>query len=543
MKKGLVLLMAVIMLMSPCLAQGAAGDEDFGYSLPFGEGVTLTCWGFPLPDWGVDDLYNNDHTKWLQDQTGVQIEWVMGPATDRDTKLSLLLSSGEYPEIIFNAGFTPSQEQIYGSQGIILPLNDLIDKYGMETLRVFEQVPDVRKALEREGGQIYSLASYAEDPHGKSFSRMWVYQPWLDALGIALPETTEDFYNMLVMFRDNDPNGNGEKDEIPYMGADNVWWSEVTPYFMNSFLYYDNMTMMALNDGTVEPTYVTEEYREGLRYLNRLFDEGLMLPQTFSQNDQAMRQLLMNELPIVGCFTAHAPFVYCDETVYRDLTPLAPLKGPNGVQYTPQYYDTQTGGTVITNLCKNPEVAFKFMDFMYSTEASMRKSIGIKGEKWEWNTDETLVNSYGLNPSWLIISDDTRPNTLWSLLGHGFQPTEINALHMMNMSPKAIEERENADNAKVDGYVQIEKAAMDVYNNYFPSPDIRMPQVFLFTEDEAMTLADMELAIKNRIAEMRTQFITGGASLDNDWDAYVADLEALGMSEVVGMYQTAYERR
>lgn len=98
------------------------------------------------------------------------------------------------------------------------------------------------------------------------------------------------------------------------------------------------------------------------------------MPQTFSQNDQALKQLLSSNPPIVGYFTAHAPFVYADEEVYSKLTPLAPLKGPDGVQYTAQYYPTQTDGTVITNTCKNPELAFKLLDFMYSLEASTRKS-------------------------------------------------------------------------------------------------------------------------------------------------------------------------
>lgn len=522
--------------------QAQAGD---GYTLPLANGdASINCWGFPLPDWKVDNLEDNQFTKWLEEQTGVNLIFTMGPATDRDTKLRLLLSSGEYPEVIFNPGFTPSEQQIYGNSGVILQLNDYIDKYGIETGAMFEKVPEIRQAVEREGGKIYVLPSYLDSPHDKSYSRLWVYQPWLDALGIKAPSTTEEYYDMLIRFRDGDPNKNGKKDEIPYVGAEQVWFSDPTTYFMNSFIYYDNNTFMNIDNGKVIPVYTQEQYREGLRFLNRLYAANLMMPQTFSQNDQALKQLLSSDPMIVGSFTAHAPFVYCDEPVYSKLTPLAPLKGPGGVQYTCQYYNTSTDGTVITNKCKNPELAFKLLDYLYNVEVTTRKSQGPEGVAWKWNTDKSLVNEYGLTPSWLVLqsSEEQAPNDRWALLGNYFQPNERSGIYSMNMTKEAIEAREK-NTGKVDGYVQIQKAAMDVYNNYFPDNGIRMPQVLMFSEDESATLGDVELALKNKIIEMRTRFITGNASLDTDWDAYIEDLKSIGMEQVLELYQKAYERR
>jgi putative aldouronate transport system substrate-binding protein len=524
--------------------QPSGGDEG-GYSLPLtAEDATLICWGFPLPDWKVDNLEENQFTQWLEGQTGVKLDFVMGPASDRDTKLSLLLSSGEYPGIIFNPGFTPSQQQIYGANGIILPLNDYIEKYGVETKAMYEQVPEIRAAVERDGGVIYVMPTYMDSPHDKSYSRLWIYQPWLDALGLSMPATTEEYLEVARAFRDGDPNGNGQKDELPFVAAEPVWFSEPTPFFMNSFVYFDNSTQMNIDNGTVVPVYAHEAYREGLRYLNAMYDEGLMMPQSFSQNDQALRQLLSNDTMIVGSFAAHAPFVYCDEEVYRDLAPVPPLKGPGGVQYTAQYYNTGTDGTVITNACKDPELAFKLLDFLYSEEATTRKSQGPMGVAWEWNTDDSLVNEYGVTPTWLTLqtSDETAPNDRWSLLGNGFQPYERSGIYVMNMTAEAIAARESSA-GKVDGYVQIQKAAMDVYNHYFPPAEMRMPQVLIFSEDDSATLADMELALQNKISEMRTQFITGNASLDSDWENYLDALRAIGMDEVLALYQAAYDRR
>ena len=155
MKKWLIMALCVLLAASAVMP-GALGEAEMeGYTLPLAnpeDNVTITAWGFPLPEWKVDDLENNQFTQWLQEQTGITIEWVMGPATDRDEKLNLLLSSGEYPEIIFNAPFDPSQQQIYGDMGVILPLNEYIEKYGVETQRIFEEVPDIKNALVRNNG-------------------------------------------------------------------------------------------------------------------------------------------------------------------------------------------------------------------------------------------------------------------------------------------------------------------------------------------------------------------------------------------------------
>ncbi len=515
-----------------------------GYTLPLVDpslGVTINCWGFPLPDWKVDNLEDNEFTKWVEEQTGVKIVWTMGPSTDRDTKLNLLLSSGDYPEVIFNAPFDPSQQQVYGDMGVLLPLNDLIDKYGKETQRIFQEVPDIRSALVRANDAIFCLPQYQDDPHGKSFSRMWVNQAWLTNLGIEAPTTTEEFRDMLIAFRDGDPNKNGQKDEIPFAGA-NILFSEPFTYLMNSFIYLDNQNMLNVDDGNIIAAYTQDEYREGLRYIADLYNEGLIMPQTFSQNDQGLRQLLASDPTILGSFAAHAPFVYCDEEVFRDLVALSPLVGPEGIQYACQYYNTQTTGTVLTNKCKDPELAFKLMDFLYNTDATTRKSQGPEGVTWAWNEDETLVNEYGVTPTWLQLKSaaEQQPNDRWALLGHNYQPLERSGIYVMNMTKEAVEAREQAT-GKVDGYVQIETAAMEHYVPFFPPEDIRLPQVLLFNEDDALTLADLQLAINNKVWEARVSFATGALDIEKDWDKYVGDLKALGLDEMLELYQKAYD--
>lgn len=535
-------LVVTLMLLAAFACMGLAEGPTEGYTLPLvspDEEVTITCWGFPLTEWKVDDLYNNQFTQWLYEQTGVKIEWVMGPAADRDEKLNALIASGDYPEVIFNAPFDASQQQVYGSLGLIIPLNDLIEEYGVETKRIFAEVPDIEKALVRENGTIYCLSTYMDSPHDQSYSRLWFYQPWLDAVGKEAPTTIDELYDVLVAFRDEDPNGNGIQDEIPLVGA-NVMFSEPFTYLVNSFIYLDNNNMMNVKDGEIIPVYAQEEYREALRFIKKLYDEGLIMPQTFTQNEQSLRQLLATDPMTVGAFFCHAPFVYCDEPVYRDLVAVTPMEGPEGIQYAAQYYVTNTTGTVITDKCKNPEIAFKLIDFLYSAEASKSKNSGPRGVTWDFNYDETLVNDYGVVASWIKLSDDQEPNDRWSMLGNYYQPVEMTGIGMYDMSPKAVAERENPT-GKVDGNVQMQRGAMEKYLPFFPPQEIRLPQVFIFTEDEALELADKQLAVNNKVWSMRAEFVIGNADIEADWDQYVQDLVDLGMDDVLAIYQRAYD--
>ena len=539
MKKLFTLVVALILLSSAI----AYAEPSTGYELPIvgeGEEVTITCWGFPLIEWGLDDLENNDFTQYLYEQTGVKINWVMGPSTDRDSKLNLLLTSGDYPEVIFNAPFDPSQQQMYGDLGVIIPLNDLIDEYGVYTQQMFEETPEIKDALIRAGGKIYCLPQYMNSPHDESYSRLWFYQPWLDALGLEVPTTTEELYDVLVAFRDGDPNGNGIADEIPLVGA-NVMFSEPFTYLVNSFIYLDNNSMMNVDDGTIIPVYAQEEYREALRFIKRLYDDNLLLPQTFSQNDQSLSQMFAGDTMTVGAVFCHAPFVYMDQDIYCDMVAATPLEGPEGIQYAAQYYITNTGGTVITNKCEHPEIAFMMLDYMYNKEVSRSKSSGLRGVTWDWNTDPTLVNNYGLTPTWVYLkSTEGMTNYHWSLLGHHYQPLEMSGLYLMDMSPEAVAKRAEGP-TKIGGYEQIQVAAMEKYLPYFPPAEIRLPQVFLFDSDEAATLADIQLAVNNKVWSMRTAFVVGDADLDTDWDTYIEDLKALGMDEILSIYQKAYD--
>ena len=64
-------------------------------------------------------------------------------------------------------------------------------------------------------GHIYTIPFINTSATGKMGFKQWINTKWLETLGMEIPTTVEEFKEVLIAFRDEDPNGNGEKDEIP----------------------------------------------------------------------------------------------------------------------------------------------------------------------------------------------------------------------------------------------------------------------------------------------------------------------------------------
>ncbi len=133
----------------------------------------------------------------MRKKTGVHINWEIVPAEGAKEKLNLMLTSGDLPDVIMDFTLTPSQLMIYGQKGVFLNLNDLIDNYGVETKKMFEEFPAVKDAVTTPDGDIYALPQVNDCYHCSMPQKMWVYQPWLDELGLEMPTTTEEFYTVL----------------------------------------------------------------------------------------------------------------------------------------------------------------------------------------------------------------------------------------------------------------------------------------------------------------------------------------------------------
>jgi ABC-type glycerol-3-phosphate transport system substrate-binding protein len=490
-------------------------------------------------DPGVSDYNTNAYTQWLEQKTGLDLQIDVVTAVDAQTKLNLALASGDLPDILLGMPMTPSLLAQQGADGTFLPLNDLMATYGVESKRIFQvERPQLLPLITSPDGNIYGLPNINECFHCFLSQKLWVYKPWLDKLGIAVPTTTDEFEAMLKAFKDDDPNGNGIADEVPFSGAiggDGFWHNGVDENLMNAFIFYDRIQndRLLLIDGKIQAAYAQPAYAEGLRYLHRLYSEGLIDPNALIQMDPELTQLGSQMDPhLLGAVSGGWMGTYTiPKTVAQggemdNWISIPPLKGPEGVQtaaYAP--WGFTVGGCVITNKAAHPDVAFRLCDLMYSTEATMGDVFGVVGTDWiqppagELSIDGGQA-AYRTLGNW----DADTTTTNWRQAGLTYRPSEF------RLSQSAT-----------DQFVEVPLyAASNAMLPYAPPLADLIPPLN-FPVDDSRTLTDVQLSVKTYVDEMLTRFITGDADIDAEWDTYLTTLDSQGLPQLLAIYQKAYD--
>ena len=332
---------AALLSLGAAGAAFAAGEAEAGASgvvmsapgvLPIVE-ETVTLHVAAIPHATVEDLTTNYATEWLEQQTGVHVEWNLLPRNDARQKINLMLTSAtDLPDVFLGSGaITPEQATLYGGQGLFLPLNDFIDQYSTEVKRFFEENPLIEKVGTSPDGNIYSLGNYDLCYHCYYSQRVWYNKTWLETLGLAVPQTTEELYAVLTAFKNQDPNGNGRADEVPFTGATTGWRTTLDGYLMNPFEYNDGVDRLYLDGGNVVAAFMSNGWRDGLRYMNRLYGEGLIDQEGFTQDQNQLKQGVEGETVLYGTIAAGVPAAFSlnEGEATKNYYLLPPVAGPN----------------------------------------------------------------------------------------------------------------------------------------------------------------------------------------------------------------------
>lgn len=483
----------------------------------------------------IKDITTNEFTKFYEEKTNVHIEWELIPQSSADEKRSLTLASGDYPEVFFGVGITREEELTYGREGVFLPLENLIDKWGVETKKMFEEVPYLRKSITTPDTHIYTLPQVNQCYHCIYAQKLWVNHVWLDNLGLKPPTTTDEFYDMLVAFKTQDPNGNGIADEIPLSGCQDSWHSNAFDFISCAWIFNDGGDRLIVEDGKVDTVVNRDGFRDALRFTHKLYKDGLLDPASLTQDADQYKQLCENsEIELVGVAAGgwFGVFTSLEGDRHKMYDGLIPIKGPEGVQTCGKYpYTYGTGNYAITNKCENPDLAMKWADWLYNQEATLRYvEAGREGHEWQKAADGA-IDLRGRQAKWERIDN----------VEYG----EIQNVHYYQMGPsyRDFEYRQSwgypEDEFASDGY---ERRLYNVTQEYEPfAPDTSMvyPKTYA-NPDHVDELSKLKTAIQDLTDESIARFITGDLDIENDWDKYVSDLETAGLARYLEILQEAY---
>ena len=324
----------------------------------------------------------NRYTDYLQEKFNVSFDLTVVPGEARLEKQNLLLASGTYPDIFFDGQFSPADQMKYGGQGVLIPLNDLIANHGPAIQEAWEILPVLQKWMVTPDGNIYSIPAVEECYHCSVNQKHWINTTWLEQLGLDMPGTTDEYEAVLTAFRDDDPNGNGEQDEIPLTGAVNTWSADVQDFLMSAFIYTDGQRFLTADNGTIIFTPDKPEWRDGLRWINRLYTSGLIDSEAFTNSRDTLRALANRpDDLIVGAYAAgHALMGAQEEGIWQQYRVVPPLRGPGGVQLTAyRPYMPNFGRFAITNKASDAvqQRAMELANWFYTTEGTLEMGVRV----------------------------------------------------------------------------------------------------------------------------------------------------------------------
>jgi putative aldouronate transport system substrate-binding protein len=486
----------------------------------------------------VEDMKTNGYTKWLENKTNVHIEWTILDEKSAKEQLNLLLAGGNLPDVIMNLDVSPEQQMIYGEQGTFISVTDLVEKYGDNTKKVFSEMPEAKNAVTAPGNKIYSLPYINDCYHCSLDFKMYVFKPWLDKLGMKEPTTTDEFYTMLKAFKEKDPNGNGKADEIALIGGagSTATKSQVDVFLMNSFIYDDGFKRMIVNNGKVDVVYNKPEWKEGLKYLNKLYKDGLLDRQSFTIDKAGLKTIAENpDIAIGGAIPAHSPsditIVEGKSNRWLDYQPIAPLKGPKGVQKATwlAYDKIRQGQFIITNANKYPEATMRWADAMYSFEASLYSNFGVEGSSWEKAKPGDLGRDGAPANYRLLIPYGRVQNENWAQYGLNYRTDKD---YYAGQAVLKLPDKEKM-------YYDITKKN---YEPYKPKIEELVPPLF-FSSTDSQQLADLDKTINDFVVSNIALFTTGDQDIDKGWDNYVATLEKMNLKKYIEIYQKALDAK
>ena len=496
----------------------------------------------------VCDLNENTLTPWIQEKTNVKINFEEIPDTEWDTKVNLLIASDELPDAFIYGGFSAAELADYGSQGVFLALNDIIEEHGHYVKQVFDQQEALPGAYTALDGNIYTLPDINECYHCFYSMRAWINQQWLTNLGLEYPNTVDEFVNVLRAFKEQDANGNGDpNDEIPFSGNATSWNSTIYPFLLNSFLHYDTSNLSVKEDGTVIFTPIQPEFKEGLQWIASLIDEGLIEKEALTQTEEQLKTKGSNlDIALLGGFTSATWWsgVGSDNgegSRCREYSGLSPLEGPNGVRISP-WAGTgfNMGNSVITTACEDPVPLFKMLDYMLSDEATLRSQVGELGVDY----NEPDEGAPGINGKPALYAKIPTSNTTGGTTGDEANTAMPNVFPSNRTSDFRLGEQ--ADYSDPETQWQQEPRLYNESATYFaPYADEHMmyPGAVNLTAEESEKINFMKTQINDYVKENIVLFLAGEKSFDTDWDSFIAEFDNLNLDEYMELRQMAYTRQ
>lgn len=541
MRRGLALILAAGMAM-PLAACGSNVTINTGEEMqvvdpaelqfPLAEKKTLTGM-ISYPANTESDPNKRTIFMRMQEQTNVEIDWMAIQSDQWGDKIALNMSNPNLlTDFVFTANFSDSDLLRYANYGAIIPLEEYIDTYMPNLSAVFEKYPEYRKMSTDVNGHIWALPWIeqlgAEKTAIQSVGDMpFINKKWLDFLGLEVPETVDEFEQVLIAFRDHAPELQKEfgiEGSIIPMSCIVNDGNQDPALLINGFGEgygdCDQGRHIAVTDSLeVICTAIQPGFRDGIEWLHKLYEEGLIDPEAFTQ--EWSTYVAKGKSGRYGvCFSWDVGNI--DNIV--DWVPLPALTAdvrnitPENGSFTSGY---DRGRCVVTAVAKEPALVCAWLDQMYAPIQSPQNNWGTYGEDDDFDIFEMSTNDAG------------EPMLKHAPLGDA-SPVEVREAESVNGPLAILDEYYGVYVTCPDDAQYRLDWIKDIYTQDMNTKYV-YPNVFMSREDTDR-LAVLTPDITQYINECRSRWIMNGFT-DSDWNEYIDKLNAYGLEEYLSIFQ------
>ncbi len=456
--------------------------------------------------------------------TNIHLDFQHPPVGQAPEQFNLLVASGKYPDVIeYSWPSAPGGPSKYLKDGVIIKLNDLIDKYAPNLKKVLTDHPDWRRQILTDDGEIYCFPFLRGDTSLLVFQGPIIRQDWLDKIGMQRPTTIDEWHSVLMAFKEKDPGGTGTPSPwtpslyaLP-LQAFSLPHAYIGAWGITYNFYQDN--------GVVKHGALQPEMKDFLTVMAQWYKDGLV-DLDFPTMDQKLEDSKVTG-NILGSFVQNTGggigkylgLMKDKDPNFKVVAAVYPTLKAGEVAALGQRDFTFPGvGAAITTACKNVTETVKLLDFAYSEQGYNLFNFGVEGLTYNW------VNGYPKYTDLIMNNPDKLP--LAQSMAQHFRS---------NFSGPFVQAKEYFEQYAI---LPEQQESIKLWSE--PKADKLMPPVTP-TQDESKKFATIMNDAQVRMDEGMIKIITGQQPVSS-WDSVVSDIKNIGIDDAVVIQQASLDR-
>ena len=493
----------------------------------------------------LSDWVNGDSKIWQQltsdlAERGIQLELDLIAEDQYETVIQTQIAAGLDCDMVNIHGVDSKTRMNLIKQGVLVSINEIWDKYSEDSTKEFYTTGDgaVLELNTMEDGNIYWLSpitvgDYQGDQWGSVKGAM-IRKDWLDKLNIEMPKTTDELYDALLAFQEQDANGNGAQDELTRASLSSFYNGIAQMFGLGT----DLVCFTDYESGKVTSPWYQDGIKDYINFMKKLYDAGLL-----DTAESGTENKVENRLALICSWWAGT---------YEEAAVIV-SEGQPGANYVGIICDSETGVSPVVSIQdgiqKNssyevaftsqadPEVIGRLLDYLCSDEYSALTEYGIEGYSYE------VVDGVKVKYTDSDISEVQLISNLPALWTNNAILPRLEIVDRAQELATVIEAG-YAAGYEESGYSDKANIIKDIYENSENYEFTRMTpsaSLAVATEDETQRSADLRADLDTYYKELLTKLIMGQASMDN-WDTYLAEMKELGLDELIEITQNRYDR-